>query len=380
MKRPIYLDNHATTPLDPRVLDEMLIYFKEKFGNASSIDHIYGNETLQAINDSRQSIATLINSDTEEIIFTSGATESDNLALFGIADYLKEKGNHIITSVIEHKAILNSCKKLENNGYNITYLGVNKDGVIDINELKRTISSKTILISIMAANNEIGTISPLKEIGIIAHKNGILFHTDAAQAFGHVPINVRDMNIDLMSISGHKVYGPKGIGALYVKQGIKLTPMIYGGSQERSLRSGTLNVPGIVGLGAAAKLAKAEMKESISRLTNLRHKLYEGISSKIDVEINGPPINRLPHNLSLYIKDVDAKALINEVKDFIAISSGSACNSSDVKPSHVIVALGYDDNRAYSTIRFGLGRFTTEEDIDKAIDVVVDKVKKLKSL
>ena len=382
MTKPIYLDNHATTPTDKRVLNSMYPYFNEKFGNSSSIDHIYGNEALEAINESREKIAKLINAESEEIIFTSGATECDNLALFGIARHYKEKGNHIITSVIEHKAILDSCKQLESLGYKISYLDVNKDGLIDIEQLKKLLNPKTILISIMAANNEVGTIQPLEDIGKIAHENGIFFHTDAAQAFGHIPLDVKKTNIDLMSISGHKIYGPKGIGALFIRNNpnVKLTPIMFGGGHENGFRSGTLNVPGIVGLGKAAEIAGQEMNKSAERLRYLRNKLYEGISEKTKVEINGNLNKNLSHSLNLFFDGIEAKALINEVKDEVAISSGSACTSKDVNPSHVIIALGYDEDRAFSSIRIGLGRFTSEEDIQKTIDVITEAAIKLKNM
>lgn len=383
MERPIYLDHHATTPMDGRVLTEMLPYFCEKFGNASSIDHIYGNEAQSAINKARVQVADMINCEPEEIIFTSGATESDNLAIFGIAEKMKDKGNHIITTKIEHKAILDSCKHLESLGYEVTYLAVNKDGEIDLDELKKSITPKTILITIMSANNEVGTIAPIKEVGDIAHKNNILFHTDSAQAYGHIPLDVKSMNIDMMSISGHKIYGPKGIGALYVRNKnplVKIAPIIFGGGHEKGFRSGTLNVPSIVGLGKASELAKAEMSESAERISKLRDKLFEGISSKVKVEINGNSKNKLPHNLNLYFEDVDAKALINEVKDDLAISTGSACNSEDVSPSHVLIAMGLDEERAFCSIRFGLGKRTIKRDIDITITKIIEMVTKLRSL
>ena len=380
MTRPIYLDHHATTPLDSRVFDKMLPFLKEKFGNASSIDHIYGNEALQAVEKAQKQVADVIKAEPEEILFTSGATESDNLVLLGISKALKHKGNHIITSVTEHKAILNTCKYLETQGYEVTYLKVGKNGFVNCDELKNTINEKTILISIMAANNEVGSISPLKEIGEIAYEKGILFHTDAAQGFGHIPLDVNELNINLMSISGHKIYGPMGVGALFIKKGVKIEPIVYGGGQEKGLRSGTLNVPSIVGLGTAAEIANFEMTETSERIKKLRDKLYQGIASKVKVELNGTLKNRLTHNLSLYIDGINAKALINEVKDSLAISSGSACSTDSVKPSYVITALGYDPDRAHSTIRFGLGRFTTEQEINQAIEVVSKATIKLKNL
>ncbi|RJQ15771.1 aminotransferase class V-fold PLP-dependent enzyme [Candidatus Woesearchaeota archaeon] len=383
MNRPIYLDHHATTPIDKRVIDIMLPYFYEKFGNASSIDHVYGNEAVSAVNKAREQLAHDIGCHSEEIIFTSGATESDNLAIFGVARILKEKGNHIITCVTEHKAILDSCKQLENEGFNITYLKVNQDGEINLKELENVITPKTIMISIMAANNEVGTIAPLKQIGLIAHKNNILFHTDAAQSFGHIPLNVKELSIDLMSISAHKIGGPKGIGALYVsndKPLVKIMPLIYGGGHEKGMRSGTLNVPGIVGLGEASRLAHEEMKITEIKLEKLRNKLYNGISSQCTVKINGNSKNKLNHNLNISFENIDAKALINEIKNELAVSTGSACNSNDVKPSHVLLSLGFDEERAFSSIRFGLGKTNTEEQIDFAITEIIKAVNKLSNL
>lgn len=383
MKRPVYLDHHATTPIDERVLAEMLPFLKEKFGNPSSIDHFYGNEALQAVSNARSKVADLIGAEPEEIIFTSGATESNNLALFGVAQQYKEKGDHIIACVTEHKAVLDSCKRLEKMGYAVSYISVNSKGEIDLAELKKQIKPKTILISIMAANNEIGVIAPLVEIGAIAHSHNIFFHTDAAQAFGHIPLNVNEMKIDLMSISGHKIYGPKGVGALYIRRKdplVKVTPILYGGGHEKGIRSGTLNVPSIIGLGKAAEIAKQEMKEENRRLKKLTEKLYNGISTKIKVAINGETDDKLSHNLNLYFEGIDAKALINEVKDHVAISAGSACTTNEVKPSHVIIALGYGEERAYSSVRFGLGRFTTEEEVEKTIEVMTKAATKIKNL
>jgi cysteine desulfurase len=379
MIKPIYLDYHATTPVDHRVLEEMLPFLKNKYGNPSSIDHIYGNDSLNAVTNSREQIARLINTNPEDIIFTSGATEANNLALIGIAKTL-EKGSHIITTSIEHKSILNTCKYLESMGYIISYLNVNKNGMINLDTLKSTITNKTKLISIMAANNEIGTIFPLKEIGKIAKKYNILFHTDAAQAFGHIPIDMNKMNINLMSISSHKMYGPKGIGALIVKRGINLKPLIYGGGQERGLRSGTLNVPAIVGFGKASDIAKTELISSAKHLNMLRTKLYKNLSSKVNIILNGSFDNRLTHNLSLYIPNVDAKALINEVKNDLALSSGSACTAENLTPSHVILALGHNVERAHATIRIGLGKYTTEKDIKNTVDILATAINKLRAL
>lgn len=383
MTRPIYLDHHATTPIDKRVLAEMLPFFKEKFGNSSSTDHFYGNQALRAVNDARTKVAALIGAEPEEIIFTSGATESDNLALFGVAQQYRSKGNHIITCVTEHKAVLDSCKRLEQTGYRVTYLGVSKQGEVSLEALSNAITKETILISLMAANNEIGITAPLAEIGKIAHSHGVLFHTDAAQAFGHIPLDVRSMNIDLMSISGHKIYAPKGVGALYVRRKdplVKITPLLYGGGHEKGLRSGTLNVPAIVGLGKAAEVAKSEMAREQQRLKKLAQRLREGISKNVAIEVNGGTDHRLAHNLNLFFEGVDAKALINEVKERVSISAGSACTTNEVKPSYVIIALGYGEDRAYSSVRFGLGRFTTQEEIDKTVEVITRAALKIRNL
>lgn len=378
MPHPIYLDNHATTQVDSRVVEAMLPFFTLKFGNASSIDHTYGNEAIQAVNKAKEQIASLIGAEPEEIIFTSGATESNNLAILGTAEALKEKGNHIITSKIEHKAVLDTCRELEKRGFTITYVGVNEDGDLNLEELKSSITDKTILISIMTANHEIGKINSIQEIGKIAKERNVLFHTDATQAFGHIPIDVNV--VDMMSASAHKIYGPKGVGILFVRRGFKPKPIMFGGGQQRNIRSGTLNVPAIVGLGVAAEIAQKEMKNEAERLASLRDKLRERLMSQTNVEINGSMANRLAHNLSVYIKDVEAKALINEVKGKVAISAGSACTTDEVKPSYVITALGHDEDRAFSTIRFGLGRFTTEEEIIKTIEVLESTIKTLQNM
>ncbi|MBT4352519.1 cysteine desulfurase [archaeon] len=378
--KPIYLDYHATTPLDPRVFSEMKFFLLNKFGNAASIDHVYGNEASLAVKKARIQISKLIKSDSSEIIFNSGATESDNTAIFGIANYFKEKGNHIITTKIEHKAILDTCKQLEKQGFEVTYLNVDKFGSINLDQLSKSITKKTILISVMMANNEVGTIQPIKEIGKIAKNKGITFHSDVAQAFGHIPIDVRELNLDLMSISGHKIYAPKGIGVLYVNTKTKIHPLIYGGGHERGMRSGTLNVPSIVALGKAAEIAEIEMKDLSIKYRSMITKLYDELQKSINIELNGHPSNRLAHNLNIFIKGVDSKALINEVKNDIAISSGSACTTTEVKPSHVIMAMGYDAERAYSSIRIGIGRFTTNEDIKKTINVIKNAVIKLRNL
>lgn len=373
MEKIIYLDSHSTTPVDKKVLDIMIPFFSEQFGNSGSIDHMYGNFALSQVNKARKEIANIINGSEDEIIFTSGATESNNLALLGIMDDLNNK--HIITSVVEHKSILSTCKFLESKGCNVTYLKVDKNGFIDLIELEEAINKNTVLISIMAANNEIGTISRLEEIGKIAKKHNVLFHTDAAQAYTNIDLDVESMNIDLMSISGHKIYGPKGIGCLFVKRGVKLSTQIHGGGQENNMRSGTLNVPGIVGLAEAAIIAKDYNTNEIKKL---RDKLFDNLKKSIDIEINGPPFEkRLSHNLNIYVKGIDAKALLNEVKNKIAISAGSACTAKDVKPSYVIEALGYDDQRAFSSIRIGLCKDTNEKDIEIASQSIIEAVKKL---
>lgn len=381
MKRAIYLDSHATTPVDKRVLDEMIPYFNDKFGNPSSIDHIYGNELLKDIKEAREHIAKLINADADEIFFTSGATEADNLVIFGIAKKYQNKGKHIITSKIEHKAILESCKELEADGFSITYLDVDEKGYISLKELKESITPETILISIMSANNEVGTIQNLDEIGKIAKENNVLFHTDAAQAFGSIKLDVKEMNIHLMSISGHKIYGPKGIGALYIRKGyeprVKIQPIIYGGGQENNIRSGTLNVPGIIGLGVASQVAKEEFK-NIPKIKELKLKLYNTLSKELDIEVNGDIENNLAHNLNLYFKGIESKAILNLIKNDVAISAGSACSTNNVKPSYVITALGYPEERAYSSLRFGLCRHTTEEEIEEVAKIIIKAVKKLK--
>lgn len=383
---PIYMDCHATTPVDRRVLDTMLPYFTEIFGNTASTDHTYGIYANQAADKSRAQVGAAINCKSEEIIFTSGATESDNLALIGVAERYKDKGNHIITCKTEHKAVLDTCKQLERMGKVVTYLPVDKYGKIDLSLLESSITDKTILISIMAANNEVGTIADLKEIGRIAHERRVLFHTDAAQAVGHIPIDVQEMNIDLMSMSAHKMYGPKGIGALYcrgVNPRVRPYPIIHGGGHERGLRSGTLNVPGIVGLGKAIEIASEEMGRESERLkswTSVMLNRFKDELGEDNVGLNGHPTNRLPHNLNVYFKGVENKALINNVQSQLAISAGSACTTTLVEASHVILALGYPEERAYCSARFGLGRFTTEEEVNSAMEIVTAAVKKLRKL
>lgn len=381
MKKAIYLDSHATTPIDEKVLKAMLPYFNEKFGNPSSIDHIYGNELLKDIKEARENIAKTINAEGDEIFFTSGATEADNLAILGIAKEYSNKGKHIITSKIEHKAILEACQELEKEGFKITYLNVNEKGYINLDNLKDEITSETILISIMSANNEIGSIQNLAEIGKIAKDNNILFHTDAAQAFGNIKLDIKKMNIHLMSISGHKIYGPKGVGALYIRKSyeprVKIKPIVYGGGQESNIRSGTLNVPGIIGLGVASRIANEEFK-NISKIKELKLKLYNNLKSELDIEANGDIENNLAHNLNIYFKGIESKAILNLIKNNVAVSAGSACSTNNVKPSYVISALGYPDERAYSSLRFGLCRNTTLEEIEEVSQIIIKAVKKLK--
>src|SRR5271156_2344696 len=383
IKLPIYMDNHATTPVDPRVVDAMQPYFTEKFGNAASRNHEFGWVAEEAVENARGQIAKLINATPKEIIFTSGATESNNLALKGAAEMYREKGNHIITQVTEHKAILDTCKRLEKYGYEVTYLPVAKDGRIDLDDLKRAITAKTILITIMYANNEIGVIQPIQEIGKIAKEKGVLFHTDGVQALGKIPVDVQRDNIDMISLTAHKLYGPKGCGALYVRRRnprVQLSAQIDGGGHERGMRSGTLNVPGIVGFGKAAELSKAEMAEEGLRTGKLRMRLQDYFFKHLDhLELNGDPVNRLPGNLNISFAYVEGEALMMAIKN-VAVSSGSACTSASLEPSFVLRALGVGDELAHSSIRFGLGRYTTEEEVDYVAELVIAKVKKLREL
>src|SRR5229473_2334763 len=383
MKTPIYFDNHATTPTDPRVVDAMLPYFTQKFGNAASRNHSFGWEAEKAVDNARKQIADLIGATTKEIIFTSGATESDNLAIKGVAEMYAEKGNHIITAATEHKAVLDTCKKLEKHGYRVTYLPVKADGLVDLDMLRESITDKTILITLMYANNEIGVIQPVKDIGKIAHEKGVLFHTDGVQAIGKVPVDVNKDNIDLMSITGHKLYGPKGAGALYVRRKsprVQLTAQMDGGGHERGMRSGTLNVPGIVGLGEACAICQREMPEETKRLQYLRDKLRSKLESKLDeVYLNGSWEHRLPHSLNLSFAYVEGESLLMGIND-VAVSSGSACTSASLEPSYVLKALGAGDDLAHTSIRFGLGRFNTEEEVDYVAGRVIDVVRKLREL
>jgi cysteine desulfurase len=383
MKTPIYFDNHATTPADPRVVGAMLPYFTTKFGNAASRNHSFGWEAEKAVDDARKKIADLIGSTPKEIVFTSGATESDNLAIKGVAEMYAEKGNHIITAATEHKAVLDTCKKLEKHGYRVTYLPVKEDGLVDLGMLQESITDKTILITLMYANNEIGVIQPVAEIGKIAHEKGVLFHTDGVQAVGKVPVNVLKDNIDLMSMSAHKIYGPKGVGALYVRRKsprVQLTAQMDGGGHERGMRSGTLNVPGIVGMGEACAICQREMPEEARRLSYLRDKLRTKFETELDeVFINGSMEHRLPHNLNISFAYVEGESLLMGIND-IAVSSGSACTSATLEPSYVLKALGVGDDLAHTSIRFGLGRFNTEEEVDYVAARVIDVVRKLREL
>lgn len=382
MKLPIYLDHNATTPVDKRVLEEMLPYFTEIFGNAASIDHEHGYHAKIAIDQARNQIAASINADAEEIIFTSGATESDNLAIIGIAEAYISKGKHIITCVTEHKAVLDTCTFLEQRGWRVTYLPVDSQGLISPDDVKQAITSETVLISIMYANNEIGVIAPIEEIGKIAHEGGIIFHTDATQAAGYVPIDVQKMNIDLLSLSGHKIYGPKGIGALFVrrrKPRIKLSEQVHGGGHERGMRSGTLNVTGVVGLGKAIEIATKEMKFYQNHLLKLKNQLWDNLKANINnCEINGHPTKRLPNNLNIYIPGIESRSLLVQIKNDISISLGSACTTAKVEPSYVLLSLGFPEERAYCSIRIGLGRENSEEEIMYASNKIVEVVNRVK--
>ncbi len=383
IKLPIYMDNHATTPVDPRVIEAMLPYFNEKFGNAASRNHSFGWSAEEAVENARAQIARLINATPKEIVFTSGATESDNLAIKGVAEMYREKGNHIITQVTEHKAVLDTCKRLEKYGYEVTYLPVDREGRIDLDDLRRAITSKSILITIMYANNEIGVIQPVAEIGKIAKEKGIFFHSDGVQAVGKVPVDVQKDNIDLLSLSAHKLYGPKGCGALYVRRRnprVQVSAIIDGGGHERGMRSGTLNVPGIVGFGKACELCQNEMAEEGERLRRLRDRLKDGIFAKMDeVYINGSLVHRLPHNLNISFAFVEGESLLMGIND-VAVSSGSACTSATLEPSYVLKALGVGEDLAHTSIRFGLGRFNTKEEVDYVIDRVAETVNRLREL
>ncbi|MBZ5696686.1 MAG: IscS subfamily cysteine desulfurase [Acidobacteriia bacterium] len=382
-KLPVYMDNQATTAVDPRVLEAMLPYFTEKYGNAASRNHEFGWKAEEAVEAARGQIARLIHASPREIIFTSGATESDNLAIKGVAEAYREKGNHIVTQATEHKAVLDTCKRLEKYGYEVTYLPVAKDGLIDLDQFRRAIKPNTILISIMHANNEIGVVQPVEEIGKIAKEKGVIFHVDAAQSVGKIPVDVEKLGIDLLAISAHKMYGPKGAGALYVRRKnprVELAAMIDGGGHERGLRSGTLNVPGIVGLGKACEICEKEMAQESERLERLRDKLKDAILSRLDdTFVNGSMAHRLPGNLNLSFSGVEGDALLMGIND-VAVSSGSACTSATLEPSYVLRALGISEDLAHSSIRFGIGRFNTEEEVDYVADRVVETVRRLREL
>jgi cysteine desulfurase len=383
IKLPIYFDNHATTKVDPRVVDAMTPYFTDIYGNAASRNHEYGWKAEEAVENGRAQVAKLINATPKEIVFTSGATESTNLAIKGVAQMYREKGNHIITQVTEHKATLDTCKSLEKFGYEVTYLPVEKDGRISLDDLRKAITPKTILISIMYANNEIGTVQPVAEIGKIAKEKGVFFHVDGVQAIGKIPVDVQKDGIDLMSISAHKLYGPKGVGALYVRRKnprVQLAAQIDGGGHERGMRSGTLNVPGIVGLGKACELCGEEMAQESARLSKMRDRLRESIMSRLDETfINGSEAHRLPHNINISFAYVEGESLLMGIND-IAVSSGSACTSATLEPSYVLKALGVGEDLAHTSIRFGLGRFNTDEEVDYVADRVVETVSRLREL
>ena len=382
-KMPIYMDHHATTPVDPRVVEAMLPYFTEIFGNAASIDHLHGHAAQEAVQKSRALIAKFINArEPEEIIFTSGATESDNIALIGVAEAYGHRGNHIITSAVEHKAVLDSAEYLAGRGFKATILPVDHYGMVDPSDVEKAITDETILISIMMANNEIGTIQPVDQIGRISRERGVLFHTDAAQAVGHIPVDVQKMNIDLMSFTAHKIYGPKGIGALYVRRRrprVRPAPVIHGGGHERGIRSGTLNVTGIVGFKAALEIAEQEMDETGPRLRHYVDTMLECFQRRIHgVELNGHPTARLPHNLNIYVPGIEAKALLLELTSEVAISTGSACATAIVEPSHVISALGFGNDRSFGSVRFGVGRFNDCEDIHVASEAFASAVSRMR--
>ena len=383
VKLPIYMDNHATTQMDPRVLEAMLPYFGSIFGNAASRNHAFGWEAEKGVEIAREQIAKLIGATAKEIIFTSGATESNNLAIKGIAEMYRERGNHIITQVTEHKAVLDTCKRLERQGYRVTYLPVQADGLIDIEDLRRAMDDKTILVTIMYANNEIGVVQPIAEIGKLCHEKGVLFHTDGVQAVGKIPVNVITDNIDVLSLTGHKIYGPKGCGALYVRRRnprVQIQAQIDGGGHERGMRSGTLNVPGIVGLGKACELAGQEMETESKRLLELREYMKAKFEKALDyVHVNGNMEHHLPGNLNMSFVYVEGESLLMGIND-IAVSSGSACTSATLEPSYVLKALGLGDDVAHSSIRFGLGRFNTKAEVDYVSDKLIDVVTKLREL
>ena len=383
MKTPIYLDYQATTPMDERVLSAMLPYFRERFGNAASRNHTFGWEAEKAVETARAQIATLIHAEPKEIVFTSGATESDNLAIKGVAEMYRDQGRHIITAPTEHKAVLDTCKRLEQEGCEVTMLPVDKTGLVRVDDLAKAIRKDTVLVTLMAANNEVGTVAPIAEIGRLCKERGVLFHTDATQAVGKIPVDVEKMGIDLLSISGHKMYGPKGVGALYVRRRsprVRLMSQMDGGGHERGMRSGTLNVPSIVGLGKACELCGEEMESEMRRLTGLRDRLWKRLTTDLDeIFLNGHPTQRLPGNLNVSFAYVEGEGLMMGMKD-LAVSSGSACTSASLEPSYVLRALGVGEDLAHTSIRFGFGRFTTPEEIDQAAEVAVAAVKRLRDM
>lgn len=380
--QPIYLDYQATTPMDPRVLEAMMPYFTHKFGNPHSRSHSYGWEAEEAVEKARAQVGKLIGADEKEVIFTSGATESNNLAIKGVAEFYKDRRNHVVTTVTEHKCVLDTCRHLEQQGFTVTYLPVQKNGLIDLDVLRAAVTDKTVVVSIMAVNNEIGVIQPLAEIGKICREKGAFFHTDAAQAAGKIPLDVEAMNIDLMSISGHKIYGPKGIGALYVRRRprVRLVAMINGGGQERGFRSGTLPTPLCVGLGEAAEIAMKEMDAESKRLAKLQARMLKGLNAKLtDIHVNGDLEHRIPGNLNIGFAFVEGESLMMGIKG-LSVSSGSACTSASLEPSYVLRALGVEEDMAHTSLRIGLGRFTTEQEVDTAVDELVRHVNKLRAM
>jgi cysteine desulfurase len=381
-KLPIYMDNHATTPVDARVLDAMLPYFRGDFGNAASRSHVFGWNAERAVEQAREQVAAAIGASGREIVWTSGATESDNLAIKGAADFYRDRGNHIITAVTEHKAVLDTCKRLEKSGFEVTYLPVERDGRVNPQAVADAMTDRTIVVSIMLANNEVGTINPVAEIGQVVKARGAIFHIDAVQGVGKIPFDVATSHADLVSLSAHKMYGPKGVGALYVrrKPRIRITPIIDGGGHERGMRSGTLNVPGIVGFGKAAEISASEMAEEGRRLLALRERLRLGIEARVtNTVLNGSLEHRLPGSLNISFAYVEGEALMMALKD-VAVSSGSACTSASLEPSYVLRAMGVPVEMAHTSIRFGLGRFNTEEEVDYVIDLVAQKVRKLREM
>lgn len=383
MKLPIYMDNNATTPVDPRVLEAMLPYFQGKFGNAASRNHSFGWEAEEGVENAREQIAQCLNASPKEVIWTSGATESNNIAIKGVAQMYKDKGNHIITQVIEHKAVIDPCKYLEQNGFDVTFLPVDKQGMIHPEQVREAMTDKTILVSIMHGNNEVGTINPIREIGKLCKEKDVLFHTDACQTFAKLPIDVEEMGIDLLSASSHKIYGPKGVGCLYVRRKrprVRCEPIIHGGGHERGMRSGTLNVPGIVGMGKAAELCREHQAEEIKHITALRDRLKKALFDRLgDIFLNGHPTQRIPNNLNISFLYVEGESMMMGIHD-VAVSSGSACTSASLEPSYVLKALGLGDDLAHSSLRFSLGRFNTIEEVDYVAERVCATVEKLREM